>query len=229
MADKTDSGGVETERAVVDPTRNVLDLVKAESKYQDGMRNALGEMRTFALDAESKMQTFALASESKMQNWMRDAESKRLDQLASQRDRYEDRISLILSEATKDKSLLVSGQLVQIQATFDARVSKLEEFRLLSTGRSSVADPALASSLGTLATGLQDVQAAFTATMREHTAEEMKYMRGMSAGITALQDTGKIGSGRETGRREVVAWIVAAGMFVAALVYPMFQILHAIK
>src|SRR5674476_722249 len=133
-----------------DPSFNVLGLVAAESKYQDGMRIALGDLQSFALNAESKLQTFARESESKLRTWMRDAEAKRTDQLSDLRQTYESRIADILADGVKDKSNLVSTKLVQIQSIFDLRVSKLEEFRLLSTGRSSVADPALAATLDAL-------------------------------------------------------------------------------
>jgi len=199
-----------------DPTKNVLDLVKAESKYQDGMRNALGELQTFARESESKMQ-----------NLMRNAETNRIDQLAGQRQIYEAQIANMLAKSVETTSNLVSTQLVQIQSTFDARVSKLEEYRLKAEGKSSVADPALASQLGILAAGQQAVQDAFQKTMREHTELEMSYMVKMSNNIEALQTVGTKSSGRDAGRREVIAWIVAAGMFIAALIYPLFQVLHA--
>lgn len=237
MVNKDGQDGIETDHPVVDPTKNVLDLVKAESKYQDGMRNALGEMRTMALDSESKLQTFARESESRMQNFAREAESKmqtsmreaetnRIDQLSTLRQTYEARIADMLSESVKSTSSLVSTQLVQIQSTFDARVSKLEEFRLLSTGRSSVADPALASSLHTLGNNIDSMQTTFAKALSDLISNQTTAMNKMAASISILQESGDTGSGKQAGRREVVAWIVASGMFVAAIIYPLFQILH---
>jgi hypothetical protein len=132
---------------VVDPTKNVLDLVRAESKYQDGMRESLKEMQTFALSSNVTFQNFAREAEAKLQTWMRDSETKRVDQLWTVSKEYEKRIADILSDSVKSNSQLVATQLLQIQSTFDARVSKLEEFRLVSQGRSSVSDPALAQNL----------------------------------------------------------------------------------
>jgi hypothetical protein len=109
----------------IDPTKNVLDLVQAESKYQDAMR---------------------------------DAESKRIDQLAELRQTYEKRIADMLAESVRSTSTLVSNQLVQFQATFDGRVSKLEEFRWSSSGRSSIADPAMAEAIANLTATIANMQ-----------------------------------------------------------------------
>jgi hypothetical protein len=203
-----------------DPSFNVLGVVESESKYQDGMRIAFDRLQTFALDAENKLQTFARESESKMQTWMRDAESKRLDQLSAQKQASDTQIANILADGVKDKSNLVSTQLVQIQSTFDTRVAKLEEFRLLSTGRSSVADPALATTLETLGRNISGMQASFTKTMNDFSEKHSGTMDKMALSILALQDTGRIGSGKDAGRSEVIAWLVAAVMLVASIATP---------
>lgn len=203
-----------------DPSFNVLGLVASESKYHDGMRIAFGKLQNFALKAESKFQTFARESESKMQTWMRDAETNRLDQLYDLRQTYEARIADMLSESVKSTSGLVSTQLVQIQNTFDLRVSKLEEFRLLSTGRSSVADPALAMTLETIGRNISSMQSSFTKTMNEFAEKTSGTMDKMALSIVALQDTGRVGSSKNAGQREVIGWIAAGLMFVASIASP---------
>lgn len=134
----------------IDPTKNVLDLVRAESKYQDAMREMLREFE----DGMRKAAQDVTDSKLKLQDWMRDAESKRIDQLAALREGYDKRIADMLRDSVQSTSSLVSTQLVQIQATFDARVSKLEQFRWESGGRSSVSDPALADALARMGDGL---------------------------------------------------------------------------
>ncbi len=118
----------------IDPTKNVLDLVRAESLRQDGLRDAQKEMHGHALSMLEKFQNFARDSESKLQTWQRQAESVRIDQLAQLRQVYETRIAEMLAVSVKSTSDLVSTQLVQIQATFNDRVSKLEQFRWESGG-----------------------------------------------------------------------------------------------
>lgn len=210
----------------IDPTKNVLDLVRAESKYQDGMRNALGEMQALSLKSESRMQTFARESESRLQTWMRDAETNRIDQLSNLRQSYEARIADMLSESVKSTSGLVSTQLVQIQSTFDARVSKLEEFRLLSTGRSSVADPALATSLSGLGHNIEAMQASFAKALSDLINNQTMAMNKMASSISVLQESGDTGVGKQAGRREIIAWMVAVGSIVAALAYTLVQVIH---
>ncbi len=156
-------------RATIDPTKNVLDLVHAESRYQDSMREALEKFDNAMRDTfrdqqntarvhDTKFQDYARESQEKLQNWMRDAELKRVDEISEVRETYEKRIADMLAESVRSTSTLVSSQLVQIQATFNDRVSKLEEFRWSSAGRSSVADPALSEALGKMASTLDKLE-----------------------------------------------------------------------
>lgn len=154
MGPSVDSAGA----SVVDPTKNVLDLTKAEGKYQDGMRESQEKLQTAALDWTNKFQNFARESESRLHTALREAESKRTDQIREQGDRFQTVIANMLAKSVESTSTLVSTQLVQIQATFDARVSKLEEFRWSSAGRSSVADPALAETLAKLASAVNGLK-----------------------------------------------------------------------
>ena len=81
---------------LVDPTKNVLDLVRAESLRQDGLRLA---------------------------------EQQRINNLAEMRDRYETRISDMLSRQVEHSAILLSTQV-------NDRLSKLEQFRYEQSGRS---------------------------------------------------------------------------------------------
>jgi hypothetical protein len=139
---------------VFDPTQNVRELVESESKYQDGMRDTLKEFQTAIRVATDNLNDYKLTSEFRLQTWMRDAETKRIDQLAALRQDYQKTIADMLSESVRSTSNLVSTQLVQIQATFNERVSKLEEFRWQSAGKSSVADPALADSMAQMSAAI---------------------------------------------------------------------------
>jgi hypothetical protein len=191
---------------VIDPTKNVLDLVKAESKYQDGMRSSLKEMHDYAFATTAIFQNFAREQESKFQNAMRDVESRRVDQLALQRQTYEQRIADMLSESVRSTSQLVSGQLVQIQATFDARVKSLEDYRLTSQGRSSVSDPALAITLQTLAASVADQATTTAASLAKITAT-----------ISSLTSTGDQTAGSTKTKQDFTAWIFAAVATLAAV------------
>lgn len=100
----------------IDPTKNVLDLVHAESKYQDAMR----------------------AAESKYQDGMRKTETYRINRENEIRQHYEERIAKMLQAEVESKSQLVSQTFAQIQGSLNDRVSKLEQFRWESGGKTSV-------------------------------------------------------------------------------------------
>jgi hypothetical protein len=101
---------------VIDPTQNVLQLVDAAIGRQDDLR----------------------AAEAKYQDGMRAAETYRINRESELRQRYEERIARMLQTSVESTSALVSQQLVQIQSTFNERVSKLEQFRWESGGKTSV-------------------------------------------------------------------------------------------
>jgi hypothetical protein len=88
---------------VVDPTKNVLDLVKAESKYQDAMRDA-GDNKQLALA---------------------EAEKHRMDDLASLRLSYEARIAEDLRVGVKTTSDQLAGQLVKETGALSSQIGTL--------------------------------------------------------------------------------------------------------
>jgi hypothetical protein len=174
---------------VIDPTKNVMDLVLAQEKYQNGMREGQEKIQRFALEAANTFHNFARDMEAKLSGIRFDAESRRIDQLADIRMVYEKRIADMLNESVRSTSALVSTQLVQIQATFNDRVSKLEEFRWSSSGRSSVSDPALANALEQL-----------------------------GATIAALKTSEDSRGGRGTGRNDMYGWLLAGVAMIATVV-----------
>jgi hypothetical protein len=156
---------------VIDPTKNVEDLVKA-------LRETLQEFRTGDqryLDAQfgwsEKVQNFALEAEVRLRDQLRmadeklaQAETRRIDQLALTSERFETTIRNMLAESVRTTSDLVSNQLVQIQATFNERVSKLEAGAFTQAGKNSVADPALAQALAEMAASIQGLTRSETRT-----------------------------------------------------------------
>ena len=124
---------------VVDPTENVLALVDAESRYQNGMREW----------------------QNKYQDGMRQAENRRLDDLAELRVRYEARMSDVLTVQVKTTSELISAQLEKVTSALGTqitslgnsladRIGQLERFRWEVGGRTSVQDPAVADAIARL-------------------------------------------------------------------------------
>jgi hypothetical protein len=185
-----------------DPTQNVAELVSAEGRHQDAMRAA----ETIRLDQLARLR--------------RDYET----QLAGTRRDFENQVASILAGAVKEKSDLVSSQLVQIQTIFDIRVAKLEEFRLTQIGRSSVADPALATALADLANNQKISQDNFTEALDSFAQKTADALMEMAHSIASLKLGARQTTGEALGKREVVAWAVAA----ASVVFYAFTMLHTL-
>jgi hypothetical protein len=99
--------------APIDPTKNVLDLVRAESKYQDAMRVA-----------EITHQSAIREMESRYQNAMREAETRRVNDLARQKDAND--------RAQAEK---LGAQVADVSTILSDRIAKLEQFRYESSGK----------------------------------------------------------------------------------------------
>jgi hypothetical protein len=102
-------------RPVIDPTKNVLDLVRVEKKHARDLRAADKELKAV----------------------LRTADIRRVDDLAAMRDRYEERISKLLSDQMAISSNLLSAQVAKVTADIDARIGPLERFRYEMGGRTT--------------------------------------------------------------------------------------------
>ncbi len=159
-----DSGG----NATIDPTKNVLDLVRAESKYQDAMRDAQSLLINEKVGGLAAQVRLIADSVVLYQDAQREAETKRIDQLAENRQEFQNTIRDMLAESVRTTSSLVSTQLVQIQATFDMRVTKLEAYQLTQAGRSSISDPATADTLNRLNSTISQIGSVETRISGQH-------------------------------------------------------------
>jgi hypothetical protein len=97
----------------IDPTKNVLDLVAAESRYRDAMRIA----------------------DEKLQDAKRDGETRRADDLAAERERSNRAQAEILRTQVMDNATLLASQIDKTTSILSERISKLEQFRYESSGR----------------------------------------------------------------------------------------------
>lgn len=205
-----DSSGSRT----IDPTKNVLDLVNAEAQTRDKLRVGDKELVDTKIDALKDM--FKLLSDhvTQFQNAMRDSETRRIDQLAQTRQEFQNTIRDMLAESVRTTSTLVSTQLVQIQATFDTRVSKLEAGAFTQAGKEQRPDPALADAMQRVATTVNAVQTANDAAMAK-----------VLSSISALNTTDEKSASRGMGQGQVIGWIVGAAMLVAAIVSPIVALI----
>ena len=156
---------------------------------------------------------------------MQVAETRRIDQLAQTRQEFQNTIRDMLAESVRTTSTLVSTQLVQIQATFDTRVSKLEAGAFTQAGKSSVADPQLADFMRMMSQNIQSIGSASTDMAAKMTSQQAEATAKLTLAIAALGAKEQTGEGRRMGQGQVIAWIVAGFMLLAAVAGPIIAIL----
>jgi hypothetical protein len=206
-----------------DPTANVRELVLQESKYQDAMRDALKELINEKTDHTKDMLTLISANIAAYQNSQRDAETRRIDELAETRQEFQNTIRDMLAESVRTTSTLVSTQLVQIQATFDTRVSKLEAGAFTQAGKSSVADPQLADFMRMMSQSIQSMGAASSDLATKMTSQQADATAKLTLAISAIGAKEMGGDARRMGQGQVIAWIVAGFMLIAAIASPIIS------
>jgi DNA anti-recombination protein RmuC len=195
---------------VIDPTKNVLDLVRAESKYQDAMRDALEKLLDVKVTGVSDRLEITASAMVSYQNAQRDAETKRIDQLAQTRQEFQNTIRDMLAESVRTTSNLVSTQLVQIQATFDTRVTKLEAGAFTQAGKSSVQDPQTADALSRMAAGIASLSTTTTDAMNKTSAMTAEAIAKLTVTLANMRESDSSISGRHVGQGQVFAWIATA-------------------
>jgi hypothetical protein len=236
--------------SVVDPTENVKNLVIAGEKSQEAIREADNrfldaqllaseKLQKYAREAEAKFQNYAREAEAKFQNsarkyesryqsGMRESETRRIDQLASTRQEFQNTIRDMLAESVRTTSTLVSTQLVQIQATFDTRVSKLEAQAFTAAGRSSVADPAMEGAMIRMNTSIASLSTATADSINKIAASNADAMLKLTSTIQAMQTAESRVGGRDMGKQDTNARLLAVVMAVAAVASPVIAILVTI-
>lgn len=110
---------------VVDPTKNVLDLVEAGNKYQDDMRQAVASRLDQRIDA--------LTHEN--------------DALRLQREGYESRIAVLLSTQTDKNASILASAVERLSNVTNERLSLLERNQYMSAGQAIIRDPAISEAL----------------------------------------------------------------------------------
>jgi DNA anti-recombination protein RmuC len=189
---------------VIDPTENVAALVKAlelalaefragDIKYVDTQLNAAEKLQNYARNAEAKLQEMAHGSETRLRDSLRDAdkllsdaETRRIDQLAQTRQEFQNTIRDMLAESVRTTSTLVSTQLVQIQATFDTRVSKLEAGAFTQAGKSSVLDPAVADAMARIPASIAALANSTAETMAKMVSTNAEALAKLAASVAAV-------------------------------------------
>lgn len=237
-----------------DPTQNVINLVKAlevalaefrtgDIKYVDTQLNAAEKLQNYARGAESRLHTMELAAETRLRDALRNAdtalaaaETRRIDQLAQTRQEFQNTIRDMLAESVRTTSTLVSTQLVQIQATFDTRVSKLEAGAFTQAGKSSVADPQIADamaripqSIAVLATTTAETLAKMVSTNAEAQEKAAKQnaeaINELAKSLRTVERSEAGTTARGMGRGEIVSYIMM-GILVLSQAVTIYSVIH---
>ena len=232
---------------VVDPTKNVEDLVRAgektaamlrtaDQRFLDANLRSLEQMQNFAREADSKLQNFARDAEAKITRALLDAETRRIDQLAQTRQEFQNTIRDMLAESVRTTSTLVSTQLVQIQATFDTRVSKLEAGAFTQAGKQSERDPAISDAITRMTLGLSALKtntdemmakqfSVLTEVMSRQSAAQTEQAAKLTTAIAAVGTREDKSASNRMGQGQVIAWIIGAAMLMAAIATPLIAFL----
>lgn len=117
----------------IDPTKNVLDLVREAIKRQDDLREMESRFQTALRESEVKFQK----SISDFEKSMRDAETRRINELASQKQLFDLELARVLRANVDSAALLLSTQLKEVKTDLSDRTAKLEQFRWETGGKSA--------------------------------------------------------------------------------------------
>ena len=201
----------------VDPTKNVGDLVRALEVSQKAALEWLEKLTNEKIGGLKELVKVISDNVVAFQNAQRDAETRRIDELAETRQEFQNTIRDMLAESVRTTSTLVSTQLVQIQATFDTRVSKLEAGAFTAAGRSSVQDPQTADALARMASGISSLSSTTTDAMTR-----------LTQAIANMQSAESGTGGQRKGMQDTNARLLAVVMAVAAVASPVIAVLVVI-
>jgi hypothetical protein len=212
----------------IDPTKNVLDLVRAESKYQDAARDAQEKLINEKVGGLKELVTIVSDNVVAFQNAQRDAETRRIDELAQTRQEFQNTIRDMLAESVRTTSTLVSTQLVQIQATFDTRVSKLEAGAFTAAGRAAVQDPQTSDALARMAAGISSLSTTTTDAMNNTSTKTSEAIARLTTALANMQTAESGIGGQRKGMMDTNARLLAIVMACAAVASPVVSILVTI-
>jgi hypothetical protein len=107
---------------VIDPTKNVLDLVAAQEKSRNALR-----------DADQSL----LAAELNRIAQLTEAETRRIDQLRAQDARYGAIMEAMRNDKIDSTAKLLASQLQEIKGDIQVELRSLNQFRWESGGKST--------------------------------------------------------------------------------------------
>jgi hypothetical protein len=107
---------------IIDPTKNVLDLVAAQEKFRDALRESDHKFLTSELRRIEESDA---------------AETRRLDQLRAQDARYGTLMETMRNEKIDSSAKLLANQLQEIKGDIQVELRSLNQFRWESGGKTT--------------------------------------------------------------------------------------------
>lgn len=137
---------------VVDPTKNVLDLVEAairrqddlraaEARRQDAERTSEVKFHIAMRDADLRRIADLRDADTRRLNELRDAETRRINELATQKQIFDLELARVIRAGLDASTLLLATQLKEVKTDASDRMAKLEQFANEQRGRASATDP----------------------------------------------------------------------------------------
>lgn len=223
----------------IDPTKNVLDLVRAGAEYQNAMR-----------DAEARISVIRSEAETRRIDDLAEAERRRIDGLAALRSQYDTRIAEDLRVGVKTTSEQLASQLIketgslsnligalrtefgsQISAlttsftnqftsginALTPRIADLERFRWESGGKTSVSDPATAEALQRMASSITALSTTTTDAMNKTTTATAEAIAKLTVTLSGMREVESGVGGVRKGMTDSNARMLAIIMTVSTV------------
>lgn len=217
--------------AVIDPTKNVLDLVEASIRRQDDLRNALDKQLQTEVATQARISELRYTHAQDLAL----AQAKQLESEARIRAEYADRLAV--AEAKRIDAI----RAVDVNAVAVANQRTSEQATALQTQTTASAEVLR----NQVARSAEDLRALVATTAATALQNQQQQFSGLSARITTLEQAGAEGKGKtayqdpvfldllkevrtlsqqrvgvaatEVGRGEVIAWSLAALMLLISI------------
>jgi len=197
----TDSTGLGVDKAgnpVIDPTKNVLDLVAAESRRQDDLRLAAEKLS----DVKHEHAKELIELNANNSRELRAAETKRLDAIRA--------VDVAAAALDKERATAAAATLANQVAT------SAETLRALVATTATTAATAASAVTGPLAERISSLErASYEGSGKAAVADPQ--MAKMIAAVEALTISTANKSGQGTGMEKLYGWIAAAAVLLFSL------------
>jgi hypothetical protein len=216
---------------VIDPTKNVLDLVEAAIRRQDDLRNALDKLLQTEIAAQEKISELRYTHAQVLAA----AQAKQLESEARIRAEYNEKLSIaeakridairavdVNASATASQRTSEQATSLQIQTSASAEVLRnqvarsAEDLRALVATTAATALTTQQQQFASLSTRITTLEQAGSESKGKQTYQD-PVIQDLLREVRTLAQARVGATATETGRGEVTAWVLAGIMMLIAL------------